>query len=85
MKKKKELKSELMELLNLSASSEEVEVLQKLEINVKKPTRMTVIAAAIYKKAAGGELSAIKELLSIIGPTDGVSGGVTLVDDIDKT
>ena len=56
-----------------------------MEIDIKNPTRMTVIAASLYKKAAAGELTAIKELLSIIGVTESASGGVTLVDDIGKT
>ena len=85
MNKKKQPRDELLRLLSLRASTEEVANLEKMEINLKKPTRMTVIAAAIYKKAASGELSAIKELLSIIGAADGLSGGVTLVDDIGKT
>ena len=85
MSKKKQPRDELLRLLSLRASTEEVANLEKMEINLKKPTRMTVIAAAIYKKAASGELSAIKELLSIIGTADVLSGGVTLVDDIGKT
>ncbi len=85
MKKKKEMKSELSRLLSQKASAEEKNKLRDMEINIKNPTRMTVIAASLYKKAAGGELSAIKELLSLIGVTEGASGGVTLVDDIDKT
>ena len=85
MRKKKEIKNELSRLLSQSASKEEEEKLRSMEINIKNPTRMTVIAASLYKKASGGELTAIKELLSIIGVSEGVSGGVTLVDDISKT
>lgn len=84
MKKKKELSEELQSLLCMSASKEEAEKLIEMNINIKKPTRMTVIAASLYKKAAGGELSAIKELLSIIGVGTAV-GGVTLVEDIGKS
>ncbi len=84
MKSKKQLSDELLRLLRLPATAEEDERLSEMEIKVKKPTRMTVIAAALYKKAAGGELSAIKELLGIIGLGE-VSGGVTLVDDIGKS
>lgn len=85
MRKKKEMKSELSRLLLQKASTEEKNKLRDMEINIKNPTRMTVIAASLYKKAAVGELTAIKELLSIIGMTETASGGVTLVDDIDKT
>lgn len=84
MKKKKELKAELLRLLSQKASREEEQRLGDMEITVKNPTRMTVIAASLYKKASGGELSAIKELLSLIGATESASGGVTLVDDIGK-
>lgn len=84
MKKKKELSEELLTLLSQRASREEEERLIEMEIKVKNPTRMTVVAANLYKKASSGELSAIKELLSVIGA--GVSGGgVTLVDDIGKS
>lgn len=83
MAKKKELKEELETLLRTKASKEEVEKLREMEINIKNPTRMTVVAASLYKKAAVGELSAVKELLSIIGIGSSV-GGVTLVDDIVK-
>lgn len=86
MKKKKQLKDELTGLLGLKASGEEVEKLSEMEIHIKNPTRMTVIAASLYKKAASGELSAIKELFSIIGIGSAASqGGVTLVDDIGKS
>ncbi len=83
LKKKKELSDELQKLLSTAASKEETEKLKEMDISVKNPTRMTVIAASLYKKAAGGELSAIKELLSIIG-VGTATGGVTLVDDIGK-
>lgn len=83
MAKKKELKDELEALLKTKASKEEIEKLREMEVNIKNPTRMTVVAASLYKKAAGGELSAVKELLSIIG-VGSSAGGVTLVDDIAK-
>ncbi len=86
MKKEKNLKTELARVLHLSASSEEREFLSNMDIVLKRPTKMTVIAASLYKKAAGGELSAIKELLAVMENrgSDKV-GGVTLVDDIGKS
>ena len=47
--------------------------------------RKGLIFQTLYKKAAGGDLSAIKELRSIVSdsPTDNVySGVVMIVDDI---
>lgn len=82
MKKERELSSEVVRLLRERASAEEEEKLREMGLRISRPTRMTVIAAALYKKAAGGELAAIKELLSAVGLTGG--GGVTLVDDIGK-
>ena len=82
MKKERELSSEVVRLLRERASAEEEEKLKEMGLRISRPTRMTVIAAALYKKAAGGELAAIKELLSAVGLTSG--GGVTLVDDIGK-
>ncbi len=83
MKKKRELSDEVARLLRERASKEEEDKLLEMGIKVKRPTRMTVIAAALYKKASGGELAAIKELLSVIG-VGTAAGGVTLVDDIGK-
>lgn len=48
---------------------------------MKKPTRMTVIAAGLYKKASSGDLSAMKELIGLASGNK-ESGGVTLIDDI---
>lgn len=83
MKKQRELSDEVARLLREAASKEEEDKLLEMGIKVKRPTRMTVIAAALYKKASGGELAAIKELLSVIG-VGTAAGGVTLVDDIGK-
>ena len=51
---------------------------------MKRPTRETVIAIAIYKKAASGDLSAIKELRSILSGKDGngeQGKAVIIIDD----
>ena len=83
MKNKTDLAGEVSRLLFAEASAEEKRRLAEMEFRIKKPTRMTVIAATLYSKAANGELSAIKELLSAVG-LGGATGGVTLVDDIGK-
>ena len=85
MAKSKTLKSIVEKLLAQKASEKEITELENLGFNIKKPTKQTVIVAALYKKAANGDLSAIKELRSIVsdGATDNLySGVVMIVDDI---
>ena len=45
---------------------------------------MTVLAAAIYKKAAAGDLSSLKEIISTLGEEEGGRERVILLDDIPK-
>ena len=85
MAKSKTLKQVIQKLLTQKASKQEKEELEKLGFTIKNPTKQTVIMAALYKKAANGDLSAIKELRSILsdGTTDNLySGVVMIVDDI---
>ncbi len=56
----------LKSLLNEKLSDAEVQTLREEGFEVKSPTRKTAIMIALYKKAASGELSAIKELRSIV-------------------
>ncbi len=70
-------------LLRQGASTEEKQRLESAGFNIKKPTRMTMIAFAIYEKAVKGDLSAIKELLSHTGQGTG-EGGIVFIDDIKK-
>ena len=84
MKNDKSFKSELQRLLSSPASAEEEENLKKLSINLKKPTRMTVLAAALYKKATAGDLSSLKEIVNAIGEEQGGQERVILLDDIPK-
>ena len=81
MKNSVGLSRELQKLLRLKASAEEEKKLLEMGLDLKKPTRMTVIAAGLYKKASSGDLSAMKELIALtLGNKE--SGGVTLIDDI---
>ena len=52
---------------------------------LKKPTRKAALAIAIYKKAASGDLSAIKELRSILSSDSAKPAGkaVIIIDDTD--
>ena len=79
---KKGFEKEIEELLKLKASKAEIEEMNELGIAVKSPTKQTVLAAALYKKAQKGDLSALKEILGFLRGTTHDSGGVVLIDDI---
>ncbi len=76
----------LKTLLNEKLSTEETLALKEEGFEVKNPTRKTAVMVALYKKAATGDLSAIKELRSIVSekkeekPTDNRT--VMIIDDI---
>lgn len=73
-------------LLNERLSDAEAESLKDEGFNIKDPTRKTAVMIALYKKAASGDLSAIKELRSIVSEkeTDKKESGraVVIIDDI---
>jgi pantothenate kinase len=76
----------LKALLNERLSAEEALSLKEEGFDVKNPTRKTAVMIALYKKAAAGDLSAIKELRSIVSEKteekpDGLKA-VMIVDDI---
>lgn len=84
--KNKTLTDSLEAILTSAATLEEADELKALGIKVRRPTKLTVVLAALYKKAAGGDLSAIKELLLRLGPDDAEGGkGVVFIDDIKNT
>ena len=76
----------LKTLLNERLSDAEVNALKDEGFFVKSPTRKTAVMIALYKKAAAGDLSAIKELRSIVSEKndDKLPNGkaVMIVDDI---
>lgn len=75
-------------ILNERLSEAEVQSLTDEGFNIKNPTRKTAVMIALYKKAASGDLSAVKELRSIVSekddPKQGASGerSVVIIDDI---
>ncbi len=81
---KKNLKENMAALLLERATEEECQRLLEMGFKIKKPNKYTVIAAALYKKAASGDLSAVKELRSLISDTPTLSGCqvVKIIDDI---
>ena len=76
----------LKSILNEKLSAEETQALKEEGFEVKSPTRKTAVMVALYKKAVTGDLSAIKELRSIVSekkdekPTD--NRAVMIIDDI---
>ncbi len=76
----------LKEILNEKLSDAEVETLKSEGFEIKNPTRKAAVMIALYKKASSGDLSAIKELRSIVSEkTDekpGQAKAVMIVDDI---
>ncbi len=76
----------LKTLLNEKLSETEVNALKEEGFEVKNATRKTAVMVALYKKAASGDLSAIKELRSIVSEKieDKPIGAkaVMIVDDI---
>ena len=73
-------------LLNEKLSDAEAISLREEGFEIKNPTRKTAVMIALYKKAVSGDLSAIKELRSIVSEkTDDKPQGtkaVMIVDDI---
>lgn len=76
----------LKTLLNERLSDAEAQSLKDEGFEVKNPTRKTAVMIALYKKAATGDLSAIKELRSIVSEKDsekiGTTRAVTIIDDV---
>ena len=76
----------LKTLLNERLSDAEAQSLKDEGFEVKNPTRKTAVMLALYKKAASGDLSAIKELRSIVSEKDsekiGTTRAVTIIDDV---
>ena len=76
----------LKTLLNERLSETEAETLRSEGFEIKNPTRKTAVMVALYKKAAAGDLSAIKELRSIVSEKNDDKSeqakAVMIVDDI---
>ena len=78
----KDISSELKRITDLKLSEEELSSLSDKGISLKNPTKLTLLAAALYEKAAKGDLSAIKEMFSRLENECCDSVGVVLIDDI---
>ena len=82
--KTENIKSEMQKLLSQSLPQEEKALLREGGFKFTKPTRASCILAALYKKAAGGDMSAIKEILNLISDEAAKNGEgeVTIIDDV---
>ena len=76
----------LKTLLNEKLSEEEAQSLREEGFEIKNPTRKTAVMVALYKKAASGDLQAIKELRSIVSEKSiekpNGEKAVMIIDDI---
>ncbi len=82
------LNGALNALLNEKLSEREVESLKEEGFNLKNQKRSAAVMIALYKKAAAGDLSAIKELRSIAGdeqPERSAKKAVIIIDDIESS
>lgn len=80
--KAQSFESELKKLLSLRATEKEISELADKGIAVKNPTKLTLLAVALYEKALKGDLSAIREISSGTGERNDGVGGVIFIDDI---
>lgn len=87
MKIKNELmKEEMKKLLSQSLPTTEKTQLKEEGFRFSHPTRASCILAALYKKAANGDMSAIKEILALISDSDTEQrkDEVTIIDDVNS-
>lgn len=85
MSRQKEFSKILKSILKSGVSESEAQMLADAGFEIKKPTKSAVIMAALYKKAAAGDLSAIKELRLILGEeqqNEALNTAVVIVDNI---
>ena len=78
----KTLENELKKILSLKLDVTEKNDLESRGFVLKKPTKATLLAAALFEKAAKGDLSAIKEIFSRVTGEGELQSGVVLIDDI---
>ena len=73
-------------LLSQKLPNEEKENLSLDGFSFSRPTRATCILVALFRKAAGGDMSAIKEVLSLVSDEKtNEKGEVTIIDNVPHT
>lgn len=84
-KNEKLLSCALKNVLRERMSEAEIESFRQEGFELKDPSRRTAVAIAVYKKAASGDLSAVKELRAMLaGSAQETFKGtaVRIIDDI---
>lgn len=73
----------MQKILNSKLPENELVELKEDGYKVSSATRLTGIVIALYKKAAAGDMNAIKEVLSLVADkTQTFENGVTIIDDV---
>ena len=75
-KKQKKLSECLSDILNLKVREENLEFLDALGIKKANADNKMLIAARLFEKASSGEISAIKEIRSVLSETEIDSGSI---------
>ena len=75
-KKSKKLSECLSDILNLKVREENLEFLEGLGIKRSSADNKMLIAARLFERASSGEISAIKEIRSILAETELDSGSI---------
>lgn len=79
------IKEQMKNLLSQALPLDDRTSLRNEGFRFKRPTRASGILAALYKKAAQGDMSAIKEVLSLISDKEQPSNSeVTIIDDVPR-
>ena len=75
-KKQKKLSECLSDILNLKVREENLEFLEGLGIKKVNADNKMLIAARLFERASSGEISAIKEIRSVLAETEIDSGSI---------
>ena len=75
-KKQKKLSECLSDILNLRVREENLDFLEGLGIKKVNADNKMLIAARLFEKASSGEISAIKEIRSVLAETEIDSGSI---------
>lgn len=84
-RKKKALSECLKLLLSLDMSQEDRESAARMGVPDREMHNAMGLALALFKKAAGGDLAALREIKAAVEPADGAEGGkvvIQIVDDL---
>lgn len=75
-KKVKKLSECLSDILSLKVKDENLEFLERLGIKKTSADNKMLIAARLFERAASGEISAIKEIRSVLSETEIDTGSI---------